>query len=548
MNDLNTIIKDDLPHRFVPPFDLSTELDGSSMTSQMEALYYLLHGNNVLLCGQAGTGKSWVVDTFRNIVNAYEDELAKDHKALKLAVTASTGAASALIFGKTIHSWSGLGISVDEFNPYFLEGRSKATWIIAKKRIQKTDILIIDEVSMLPAYFLTNLNIACKKARNNDKPFGGLQIVLVGDFMQLPPVDTGQLDSEGNLVDARYCFHSPAFKEAHFTCCYLDKIRRSGDQRLNDILNGIRNKSLTKQDVLRLMGRFDKAVESDKVYTQLHTVNRNVDYYNDDKLSALKGAVHTFGPISTGDKTICKQIIKDGKLTKVSLKVGAVVMLTSNSALPGTNYVNGSMGVVTGFEDSSVLIRFNDGGTAAVFRIKESKTVIEQVVGTDDEGLPVTSDVEREIAAVAYLPLRLAWAITVHKSQGQTLDGAIIDLSRCFQRGLGYVALSRVKDLDSIIMKGKLPKDALKVDDDAVRIDTMIRASAKRMREALMKHQVDVENKMKVVGFIKNKSTREKELKELNRSPLVEDLLASDASVYAYLRDYRARRANIKKH
>jgi hypothetical protein len=549
VNDMDNTIEESRSHGIVPVFDFDDEITGSTMTSQPEALYYLLHGNNVLLCGQAGTGKSWVVDTFRRIIDGYGEELRRDKRELNLAVTASTGAAAALIFGKTIHSWSGLGISVDTFDPTRMVGKNKGAWINARKRMRSTDVLIIDEVSMLPAYFLTNLDLACKHARGNDKPFGGIQMVLVGDFMQLPPVDTGQVDSDGRPVDSRYCFHAQAFKDAKFTCCYLDRIRRSGDEQLNGLLNGIRNKTLTKDDVMGLMARFKVNPDPDKVYTRLHTVNRNVDHYNQDKLAELKGAVHTFGPISMGDRTECKKIIKDGKLMPVSLKTGAVVMLTSNNALIGSHYVNGSMGKVVGFEDEgkSVRVKFNDGGEEIVHRAKESKTEIEQVVTTDDDGLPVSIDIEREIAGVAYLPLRLAWAITVHKSQGQTLDGAVIDLTQCFQKGLGYVALSRVKDMDSIIMRGQLPKDALKIDDDALRIDSAIRHRARTIRQGLLKHQMEMKDKKRMVEFVRSKTAREKELREMGKSPLIEDMLASDNTVYRYLRDYRARHIRAKK-
>lgn len=534
--------------QYIPDFDEDDELSQSAMTSQMEALYYLIRGDNMLLCGQAGTGKSWVVSTFRNLIMAYSDELERNGRKFNLEVTASTGAAAALIFGKTVHSWSGLGIRVDDFDPEDLRGRDKAVWIKAKRRIRDTDCLIVDEVSMLPAYFLTNLDRACRNARGNDKPFGGLQIVLVGDFMQLPPVDTGQLDSHGEVVDARYCFRSPSFLDADFTCCYLDRIRRSGDDRLNALLNAIREQRLDAKLLAPLMERFNAKPDPKRAYTRLHTMNRNVDEYNKRRLESLGGAVHTFGAYRSGDPDDCKAMIKDGKIRPVDLKTGAVVMLTSNVGIPGSHYVNGSMGKVIGFDDdhSAVNVRFNDGGEELVRRIPRKKTVVEQRQVTGDDGFEHTEDVERVVAEVDYLPLRLAWAITVHKSQGMTLDGAIIDLTRSFQRGLGYVALSRTKSLDSVIMEGRLPKDALLVDPEAIAIDAAIRRRAVAARAGFARHEGETRSIEGTMGFM-SKTERRAAVAKIGDSPSAHALFASDRAVIDYIADHRARRVRRRK-
>lgn len=546
-------------HLYVPDLDLDTEIKASDYTSQMEALYYLLRGDNVVLCGQAGAGKSWVIDTYKKIITHFQPRLEKEGKEFNIATTASTGVAASLIMGQTIHSWSGLGISVDKFDPRKLDGKSKGAWVNAKRRIQQTDCLIIDEVSMLPAYFLSNLDRACKIARKKlDKPFGGLQVVLVGDFLQLPPVDTHQKDSDGHDVDASYCFHAkdntgkPIFGVSGFKWCYLDRVRRSKDDRLTDLLNGIRNENVSKQDLRNLRSRFGVKPEKGKSYTQLRTVNRSVDSYNEERLAKLHGNDQHYRVSWEGDAKKARELIKNAKMTDIDLKPGAVVMLTSNRAIQGdSQHVNGSMGTILECDPHYVRILFNDGQTRDVYRQADDITqiVVDEHVD-EDTGETVVEELEETIATVKHLPIRLAWAITVHKSQGQTLDGAIIDLSKCFQKGLGYVALSRCKSLDDIIMEGAfedLPVDALKIDDEALKADRKIRAKAKRDREALMENEVRVHDLEAALNVASSKAAVARLRKQIDEAPGVDSIMGDDKSCYEFVRDHRARRLSAKK-
>lgn len=546
-------------HLHVPDLDLDTEIKASDYTSQMEALYYLLRGDNVVLCGQAGAGKSWVIDTYKKIITHFQPRLEKEGKEFNIATTASTGVAASLIMGQTIHSWSGLGISVDKFDPRKLDGKSKGAWVNAKRRIQQTDCLIIDEVSMLPAYFLSNLDRACKIARKKlDKPFGGLQVVLVGDFLQLPPVDTHQKDSDGHDVDASYCFHAkdntgkPIFGVSGFKWCYLDRVRRSKDDRLTDLLNGIRNENVSKQDLRNLRSRFGVKPEKGKSYTQLRTVNRSVDSYNEERLAKLHGGNQHYRVSWEGDAKKAHELIKNAKMTDIDLKPGAVVMLTSNRAIQGdSQHVNGSMGTILECDPHYVRILFNDGQTRDVYRQADDITqiVVDEHVD-EDTGETVVEELEETIATVKHLPIRLAWAITVHKSQGQTLDGAIIDLSKCFQKGLGYVALSRCKSLDDIIMEGAfedLPVDALKIDDEALKADRKIRAKAKRDREALMENEVRVHDLEAALNVASSKAAVARLRKQIDEAPGVDSIMGDDKSCYEFVRDHRARRLSAKK-
>ena len=546
-------------HLHVPDLDLDTEIKASDYTSQMEALYYLLRGDNVVLCGQAGAGKSWVIDTYKKIITHFQPRLEKEGKEFNIATTASTGVAASLIMGQTIHSWSGLGISVDKFDPRKLDGKSKGAWVNAKRRIQQTDCLIIDEVSMLPAYFLSNLDRACKIARKKlDKPFGGLQVVLVGDFLQLPPVDTHQKDSDGHDVDASYCFHAkdntgkPIFGVSGFKWCYLDRVRRSKDDRLTDLLNGIRNENVSKQDLRNLRSRFGVKPEKGKSYTQLRTVNRSVDSYNEERLAKLHGNDQHYRVSWEGDAKKARELIKNAKMTDIDLKPGAVVMLTSNRAIQGdSQHVNGSMGTILECDPHYVRILFNDGQTRDVYRQADDITqiVVDEHVD-EDTGETVVEELEETIATVKHLPIRLAWAITVHKSQGQTLDGAIIDLSKCFQKGLGYVALSRCKSLDDIIMEGSfedLPVDALKIDDEALKADRKIRTKAKRDREALMENEVRVHDLEAALNVASSKAAVTRLRKQIDEAPGVDSIMGDDKSCYEFVRDHRARKLSAKK-
>ena len=546
-------------HLHVPDLDLDTEIKASDYTSQMEALYYLLRGDNVVLCGQAGAGKSWVIDTYKKIITHFQPRLEKEGKEFNIATTASTGVAASLIMGQTIHSWSGLGISVDKFDPRKLDGKSKGAWVNAKRRIQQTDCLIIDEVSMLPAYFLSNLDRACKIARKKlDKPFGGLQVVLVGDFLQLPPVDTHQKDSDGHDVDASYCFHAkdntgkPIFGVSGFKWCYLDRVRRSKDDRLTDLLNGIRNENVSKQDLRNLRSRFGVKPEKGKSYTQLRTVNRSVDSYNEERLAKLRGNDQHYRVSWEGDAKKARELIKNAKMTDIDLKPGAVVMLTSNRAIQGdSQHVNGSMGTILECDPHYVRILFNDGQTRDVYRQADDITqiVVDEHVD-EDTGETVVEELEETIATVKHLPIRLAWAITVHKSQGQTLDGAIIDLSKCFQKGLGYVALSRCKSLDDIIMEGSfedLPVDALKIDDEALKADRKIRVKAKRDREALMENEVRVHDLEAALNVASSKAAVARLRKQIDEAPGVDSIMGDDKSCYEFVRDHRARKLSAKK-
>lgn len=540
-------------HKVVPEFDFQAELASTTHTSQMEALYHLLHGDNVILSGQAGAGKSWVIETFRKIV----DDLinpnleAENGSTLEVAYTASTGVAATIIRGRTIHSWSGLGIDVDPFSLESLP-ESKKWWMLNNvfEQIRQTDCLIIDEVSMLPAYYLENLDREFKIARGNDEPFGGMQVVLVGDFLQLPPVDKHEIDSNGNQVNSGYCFTAcnddgrTIFGTSHFKWCYLDKTRRSKDDKLNDLLNGIRQGHVSWESLEDLRSRYEREPDGSKTYTELKTVNRSVDSFNNQKLDELPGRAKYYRWEMDGDEEKCEELRKTLNLHDVKLKPGAIVMLTSNQASEDPMLVNGSMGEVVDCFEDSVVIRFNDGQDHWIPMLTEKimeKTT--QMVWVQDLEKYVPVIREDVVARVTYLPVKLAWAVTVHKSQGQTLDGAVIDLSKCFAKGLGYVALSRCRSLDDIIMRGSwkaLPQNALLVNDAAREADMKILDKSAALHVSVIENEERSSRLLEIARLLEQDdgSAQLLEDKVMDSAP-ISVALADDLSVYRFVRDHR---------
>ena len=545
-------------HEHMPAIDVQSSWEHSEVTSQAEALYYMLRGDNVLLCGKAGSGKSWVVQVFRDIIDSADAVFESKGRKLTLAVTASTGVAASLVGGMTIHSWSGLGTDVDapDADEYDELGSRRIIdgpkWRSAFRRIRGTDILIIDEMSMIGAYFLTNLDKVCRMAKHSSKPFGGIQVIMVGDFLQLPPVSgRGEVDKHGEPVDARLCFFSPAFKAMKPTYCYLDETHRSNDGRLDTVLNAIRS-GCVPADVRRtILSRMDAKPQPGHAYTRLYTRNRNVNGFNKDRLDSLNAASAVFpSHLSGPDMKLAATLRRQGGIPeRLELKPGAVVMLSSNTIDRDNGHVNGSMGTVRSVSRSGdyVTVAWNDGSESDIGYTLLKRTHKELVPKVGDDGFPTGGMTVKDVtdASVKYIPLKLAWAITVHKSQGQTLDGAIIDLSDCFQRGLGYVALSRVRSLDDIILRGSLPDDALRLDGNAYQADSIIIGKAVSGRSRLRLIIDGCKDKRAMMPMMKGQAKRDAQ-RWLKENPDPESIMADDASVFEWLLRRRAKRRRGK--
>lgn len=451
---------------------------------QKTALAILDAGKSVFLTGAAGAGKTHVLNHFINEARA-------DGKSV--AVTASTGIAATHLGGNTIHAWSGIGIA-DRLHERMLSDMSKTR----QDKINKADILIIDEVSMLHDYRLDMIDEICRNVRGDSAPFGGLQVVLSGDFYQLPPINRDD-SREGGFVT-----QSKAWEELDPIVCYLEEQHRQEDDELIDILTALRTNDLRRRHAEALLGRRINR-ESDQPVTELYTRNIDVDSVNQQKLEAMPGAMHEYEMTHTGRKSAVESLKKSCLAPEIlQLKQGAFVMFVKNAQ--DGKYVNGTLGTVTGFDEDT------------------DRPIIETRDGRLIQVEPDTwemRDGDRKIAGLTQLPLRLAWAITVHKSQGMTLDGAHIDLGSAFVPGMGYVALSRVKNLRSLTLGG-LNRTALTMHDEAHLLDEKLRRSsaiAKARYEELeetyeKKRQKRTDKKKKAKGS----SDFQKRIQEMRKS------------------------------
>lgn len=380
---------------------------------QLEALEVLKSGRNVHLTGEPGAGKTFTIELFKQYLQ---------EKGISYAITASTGIAASHLNGNTIHSWSGLGIRRG-LTKEDLDGMQRNHWVTEK--IKGVRVLVIDEISMLDAITLNDVSNVLMAIHGNKFPFGGIQVVLVGDFFQLPPVSKGD-------EEKRFAFDSEAWIMADLKVCYLTEQHRQSDTRLMEVLTAMRNGTVTEEhkEIIRSCSKHEKSE------TRLYTHNTDVDRLNATELAKLSGKEMVYN-MKEGGIPALVQTLKRSCLSpeRLVLKVGAVVMFTRNN--PKAGYVNGSLGKVTKFQ-----------GGEPVIQLKNGKIVIPETAEWEFK------EKEQTKAFITQLPLRLAWAITIHKSQGMSLDSAVIDLSGTFEFGQGYVALSRVRTLQGIHLMG----------------------------------------------------------------------------------------------
>jgi ATP-dependent DNA helicase PIF1 len=409
-------------------------------SGQLLAREKLATQNNIFLTGGAGTGKSTVIQDFlRSGLDGNKTT----------AVLASTGTAAILLGGRTFHSFFGLGI-MDGGVEQVVARATKHQGII--QRLRKTDQILLDEISMIGANeWMAAEKIARKARKNMIEPWGGLRVVAIGDFAQLPPVvkpvrpvyadpfSQDLFSQEVREPEKPWCFLTDTWQKTEFDSVNLREIVRSTDSHWNEILNELRWGEFTPRAKEVLDSRIQK-VPLDFVGTRLFSRRAQVDQLNHQRLHMLKGAVRVYDTIYIGQAQKIDELKRNAPIGEtVTLKEGALVMFRQND--PELRYVNGTLGTISRLKDNEVQVELLTGRT---IDLKQATFSV--------------LDAEGEIVATATnFPLNLAWACTIHKAQGATLDKAHVDLRGVWEHGQSYVALSRVRSLNDLTIEGYSP-------------------------------------------------------------------------------------------
>lgn len=414
--------------------------------TQGDALTILKTGGNVFLTGEPGSGKTHTINEFIRWLQA---------SGIEPSITAATGIAATHVGGMTLHSWSGIGVS-NALSKVDVDRIASKEHVA--RRIAKAKVLIIEEISMLSAATFEMADAICREVRRVDTPFGGLTVILVGDFFQLPPISRGKA--------AAFAYTSPVWRDLHLFTCYLTEQYRQDDGEFLTVLGAIRSGQVEERHHDQLMTRSVKSDELPLGAPRLFSHNADVDRINADELAKLLTPAKKFHMTSHGKDSLVEGLMR-GCLSPetLELKEGAAVMFTKNS--PQGRFVNGTLGVVTGFD-------------------AEGMPIVETKDGLTISTEPMEWQVEEQgkvRASISQLPLRLAYAMTVHKSQGMSMDAAVMDLSRAFEYGQGYVALSRVRRLSGIYLTG-INARALEVHPEILEKDRDFRAASEAARDA----------------------------------------------------------------
>ena len=420
--EINLILEYRLNQIKTSPSKIETQVCRLS-EKQKDALNKITKGYNVFLTGPGGCGKSTIIKLFYN-----------DYKDCKnIGITSTTGTSAILIGGVTLHSFLGIGLGKDSVESLYLKIKKKAYMF---KRWRDLDTLIIDEISMLSPQLFDKLELLARKLRNNELPFGGIQLVLTGDFLQLPCVETEE-----------FCFQAKSWDKCVKYPIYLTEIFRQDNNNFQKCLNEVRVGKLSKEsiDILKSRVNIDLVNSNGIIPTKIYSLNVDVDNENQkelDKLSSKNTNLEFFE--YELEANILKKNLKfvDEKIKKncvapqnLQLCIGAQVMLLYNIDLE-MGLANGSRGIITKFEDNLPVVKFING-------VECSIDYQEWVIEENGE----------KIISITQIPLKVAYAITVHKSQGLTIDFAELDLSDIFEYGQAYVALSRVKNLEGLSIK-----------------------------------------------------------------------------------------------
>lgn len=403
---------------------------------------------NLFLTGKAGTGKT----TFLKDVKRYTKK--------KHVVLAPTGIAAVNAGAMTIHSFFQFG-----FGPY-VKGVSVPDQSFKMKKaklelIQSLELLIIDEISMVRADLLDHINDELQRIRHNSEPFGGVQLLMVGDLQQLPPVakkEDIEILNEGHY-ESLYFFDSKALRNSDYYCIDLKNVYRQTDQHFIDILNRARDGKVTREDLNELNSRFTPESRATKGDIHLMTHNRMADEINQREMDAIPEEASRYEATVTG--TFHDDEHPTNKI--LDLKKGAQVMFVKND--PDGHYVNGTIGEIESQEEDTIHVKISDSEEVIELEQTSWNNIRYKLIKTTDEnGNEKTEIAEEIIGTFTQYPIKPAWAITIHKSQGMTFDKAIIDAHAAFVPGQTYVALSRCRTLEGITLSSKLYPNAFKTD------------------------------------------------------------------------------------
>lgn len=391
---------------------------------QERALRAIKEGKNVFISGNAGSGKSFLINHLRKIIR-------------NVHMTASTGIAAVNVGGQTIHSWAGIGLGNIPANKIKFSLKRKLIIIDAK-------ILIIDEISMVSDVLLNLLNEVFKLIRRNNRPFGGLQIIVVGDFFQLPPVENG------------YCFLAESWQEADFMSVVLKTVFRQKDDKFVKLLNHVRYNEMTDEDIEVLKERTNVKCNDEIQPTIIVSLNDQANRINTEKLKEIESTSHFYKAKYRGMDPVKVDFLKRNCIAydTLELKIGASVMMIKNS-LSELGIINGSVGIV---KDINVypIVLFENGVEVMIMPEVWSHEKYDDSL----QKLIVEASMEQ-------VPLILAWSLTIHKCQGMTLKKLRCDLSRVFTYGQAYVALSRATTIEGLFIDD--------MDINKIRVNDMVK-------------------------------------------------------------------------
>jgi uncharacterized protein YpbB len=453
------------------------------MQTISEAAAYTLRFINqtqrsVFLTGKAGTGKTTLL---REIIET-------THK--NTVVVAPTGIAALNAGGVTIHSMFQLpfgGFLPDNSAPDFSENTKFETKTslrrhfkmsgLKKSVIRNLELLIIDEVSMLRADLLDAIDFMMQTVRKKNSPFGGVQVLFIGDLLQLPPViRDDEWQTLKKYYKGKFFFHSQVVQQNPPLYIELDKIFRQSDDAFISVLNNLRNNQISKEDIATLnqyvQPNFD--LKTNKGFITLTTHNSKADTMNTDALESLEGKEWLYSPELTGD--FPDKIFPVEEVLK--LKVGAQIMFVKNDLSFDKKYFNGKMGVIKSLSAKEILVFFPEENKTIEVEKYEWQNIRYKVNAT-------TKEIEDEVLGTfVHYPIKLAWAITVHKSQGLTFDKAALDVSQVFLPGQAYVALSRLRSLKGLVLLSPLQMNGISNDQDVMDY-SLNKASVTHLQNAL---------------------------------------------------------------